>query len=96
MHDNARLHVANVVKNYFETVKWDILLYSPDIVPSDYWLFRRMQHSLAGHWFTSFEEVKDWFQTWIAFKEEKYFHDGIRKLPLRWENVVANDGKYFD
>ncbi|EFN80121.1 hypothetical protein EAI_09033, partial [Harpegnathos saltator] len=23
--------------------------YSPDIAPSDYWLFRRMQHNLACH-----------------------------------------------
>ena len=46
LHDNARPHVAKVVKKYLETLKWDVLPhppYSPDIVPSDYWLFRRMQ-----------------------------------------------------
>jgi len=46
LHDNARLHVAKVVKKYLETLKWDVLPhspYSPDIAPSDYWLFRRMQ-----------------------------------------------------
>jgi len=46
LHDNARLHVAKVVKKYLETLKWDVLLhppYSPDIAPSDYRLFRRMQ-----------------------------------------------------
>jgi transposase len=45
LHDKARPHVAKVVKKYLETLKWDILphpLYSPDIAPSDYWLFRRM------------------------------------------------------
>jgi len=45
LHDNAWL-VAKVVKKYLETLKWDVLLhsaYSPDIAPSDYWLFRRMQ-----------------------------------------------------
>jgi len=39
LHDNAQLHVAEVVKKYLETLKWDILLhlpYSPDIAPSDY------------------------------------------------------------
>jgi len=43
LHDNARSHVAEVVKKYLETLKWDVLLpYSPDIAPSNY-LFRRMQ-----------------------------------------------------
>ena len=33
------------LKKYLETLKWDVLShppYSPDITPSDYWLFRRM------------------------------------------------------
>ena len=45
LHDNVRPHVAKVVKKYLETLKWDVFtaLYSPDVAPSDYWLFRRMQ-----------------------------------------------------
>jgi len=46
LHDNARPHVAKVVKKYLKMLKWDVLPhlpYSPDIAPSDYWLFRRMQ-----------------------------------------------------
>ena len=42
-HDNARPHVAKPVKTYLETLKWEVLPhppYSPDIVPSDYYLFR--------------------------------------------------------
>lgn len=103
LHDNARPHVmqkvAKVVKKYLETLKWDILphpLYSPDIAPSDYWLFRRMQHDLAGHRFTSFAEIENWLLTWIASKDETFFRDGIRKLPERWAKVVASDGQYFD
>ncbi|EGI67992.1 Mariner Mos1 transposase, partial [Acromyrmex echinatior] len=52
LYDNARPHVAKVVKKYLETLKWDVLPhppYSPNIAPSDYWLFRRMQHDLASH-----------------------------------------------
>jgi len=42
-HDNARFHVAKVVKTYLEMFKWEVLLhppYSPDVAPSD--LFRSM------------------------------------------------------
>jgi len=84
-------------KKYLETFKWDILshpLYSSDIAPSDYWLFRRMQH-LASHRFTSFAEIENWLQNWIASKDEAFFRDGIRKLPERWEKIVGSDGQYF-
>jgi len=66
--DNARPHVAKVVKKYLETLKWNVLphpLYSPDIVP--YWLFRR---NAASHPFTSFAEIENWLQNWIASKDE--------------------------
>jgi len=46
LHDNARPHVSKIVKKYLETLKWNVLPhspYSPDIAPSDYWLFRRKQ-----------------------------------------------------
>ena len=41
LHDNARPHIAKVVKKYLETLKWDVLPgchspYFPDIAPSDY------------------------------------------------------------
>jgi len=39
LHDNARSHVAKIVKKYLETLKWHVLPhspYSPDIAPSNY------------------------------------------------------------
>ena len=53
-HDNARLHVAKLVKPYLETLKWEVSPhppYSPDIVPSDCYLFRSMAHGLADQQF---------------------------------------------
>lgn len=98
-HDNARPHVAKPVKTYLETLKWDVLPhppYSPDIAPSDYYLFRSMSHGLADQHFTSYEETKKWIDSWIASKDDLFFQAGIRKLPERWEKVVASDGQYFD
>jgi len=99
LHDNARPHVAKVVTKYLETLKWDVLphpLYSPDIALSDYWLFRRMQHDLSSHRFTSFAEIENWLQNWIASKDKSFFRDGIRKLSERWEKIVGSDGQYFN
>ncbi|UYV74220.1 Iav [Cordylochernes scorpioides] len=98
-HDNARPHVAKVVKETLEALQWDVLphpLYSPDIAPSDYHMFRSMTHGLAEQHFTSYEEAKNWVNVWIASKDEDFFRNGIRMLPERWEKVVAKDGQYFE
>ena len=72
-HDNARLHVAKPVKTYLETLKWEALPhppYSPDIEPSDYYLFRSMAHGLADQQFRSYEDIEKWLDSWIASKDE--------------------------
>ncbi|GBP12118.1 NADPH:adrenodoxin oxidoreductase, mitochondrial [Eumeta japonica] len=59
-HDNARPHVAKVVKIYLETLKWEVLphpLYSPDVAPLDYHLFQSMAHGLADQYFRSYKET---------------------------------------
>ena len=98
-HDNARPHVASAVKTYLETLKWEVLPhppYSPDIAPSDYYLFRSMTHGLAEQHFTSYEDTKKWVDSWIASKDVSFFRRGIQMLPERWEKVVASDGQYFN
>ncbi|GFV95855.1 mariner Mos1 transposase [Trichonephila clavipes] len=98
-HDNARPHVTKVVKTYLETLKWEVLPhppYFPDLAPSDYHLFRSMAHGLADQHFWSYEEVKNWNDSWITSKDDQFFQRGIRTLPERWEKVVASDGQYFE
>ena len=95
LNDNAQPHVAQVVKTYLETLKWEVLpypLYSPDIIPFDYHLFRSMAHGLAEQHFRYYEEAKNWVDSWIASKDEQFFRRGIRMLPERWGKVVASDG----
>ncbi|EGI60642.1 Mariner Mos1 transposase, partial [Acromyrmex echinatior] len=77
LHDNARPHVAKPVKTYLETLKWEVLphpLYSPDIAPSDYHLFRSLAHSLCEQKFTSYEDCTKWFDSWISNKLIYLFH----------------------
>lgn len=99
LHDNARPHVAQPVKTYLQTVKWDVLPhppYSPDLAPSDYHLFRSLADSLVEQHFHSYEETKNWLDTWIASKTDQFFRHGIQLLPEKWEKVVSCDGHYFE
>jgi len=98
-YDNARPLTPKVVKTYLNGQDWEVLLhlpYSPDIAPSDYHLFQTMQSDLTGEWFTSYESIIIWLDSWIVSKDQDFFRQEIRKLPERWTKVVAADGAYFD
>ena len=98
-HDNARPYVAKPVKTYLDTLKREVLPhppYSPDITPSDYYLFRSMAHGLADQQFRSYEDIEKWLDSWIASKCKHFYRNAIRALPERWAKVVANDVQYFE
>jgi len=82
LYDNTRPHVAKVVKKYLETLKWDVLPhppYSPDIAPSDYWLFRRMQ--VTGSLFSQKSKIGSKIRSppksyFFEMEFENYLRDG--------------------
>ncbi|EGI68645.1 Mariner Mos1 transposase [Acromyrmex echinatior] len=84
-HDNARPHVAKVVKTNLETLKWEVLpylSYSSDVAPSDYHLFRSMAHGLADQHFRSYEEVKNLIDSWKSpQKMTSFFDAGFIRCP---------------
>ncbi|EFN81461.1 Histone-lysine N-methyltransferase SETMAR, partial [Harpegnathos saltator] len=98
LHDNAPSHTAKLVKETIEAFSWEILshaAYSPDLAPSDYYLFASMGHALAEQRFTSYENVRKWLDDGFASKEQQFFGRGIHKLSDRWEKCIASDGQYF-
>lgn len=59
--DNARPHSAKVTQHKIRELGWEVLAhpaYSPDVAPSDYYLFRSLQHFLAGKKFADYDHVK--------------------------------------
>ena len=95
---NSRPNTAVKVKETLAVLKWKVLShppYSPDIAPSDYYLFRSMQSGLAEQHFGKVEEIEKLIDKWIDSKNEDFFHRGIHKLPERWSKVVAAQGNYF-
>jgi len=96
LHDNARPHVAAPVKTYLETLKWEVLPYSPyspDIAPSDYHLFQSMTHGLSEQHLTSYEDTKNCIDDWIASKDEVFFQRGPHATRKMGKN---SDGHYFE
>ena len=98
-HDNARPHISIPVKNYLKNSGWEVLSHpphSPDLAPSNYYLFRSKQNALNRIRFTSEQGIKNCLDSFLAAKPAQFFWDGIHKLPERWEKVIASDRQYFE
>ena len=69
--------------------------YSPDLAPSDYYLFRSLQNSLNGKTFNDNEAVKSHLVQFFADKDRNFYERGIIKLPERLQKVIKQNGKYI-
>lgn len=98
-HDNARPHVAKSTVKHINDFAWSVLPhppYSPDLAPSDYALFRSLQHHLAGKTFTSSEDIENVLEQFFDSKPRSFYEKAIDGLPKRWQLVVDHCGSYFD
>lgn len=97
LHDNARPHIAKVVRQKITDLAWELLHhppYSPDMAPSDYHLFRSLQDHLAGKKFTQRNELEAEVRRHFASLPPDFYRDGIYKLRERWQCIADHDGHY--
>jgi histone-lysine N-methyltransferase SETMAR len=76
LHDNAPVHMsaksqAAIWQFGFQQLNHPP--YSPDLAPSDYFLFRVMKKILLGKRFSSDEEVKEAVTTWFESSQKIFF-----------------------
>jgi len=67
-------------------------LYSPDIAPSDYYLFQSLQNNLEGQYFDSMGDIQKYLENFFAQKSRGFYENGIRTFPERWQKIVDQDG----
>ena len=95
--DNARPHVSLMTRQKLLRLGREVLihpLYSPDVAPSDFHLFRYLHNSLNGKNFNSLEDCKRHLEEFFAQKDKKFWESGIIKLPEKWQKVVEQNGEY--
>ncbi|KIH44686.1 hypothetical protein ANCDUO_25288, partial [Ancylostoma duodenale] len=69
---------------------------SPDLLPSNYHVFRHLNCDLAGKNFYTEAEVERAFLSFIASRKPEFFSDGLAELALRWRKCVSSKGGYFN
>ncbi len=98
LHDNAKPHTAKMTVTVAKELGFEILPhppYSPDIAPTDYHVFRSMQHFLADHIFDSDDELLIAVENFILSKPPTFRERGIFSLPDRWEKVISKSGHFI-
>lgn len=99
LHDNAPVHKSRVALAALHKVGFEIVNhppYSPDLAPSDYYLFPEMKKELRGKKFTADDEVKEAVSAYFADKEKSFFYEGINKLIKRCEKCIRLAGEYIE
>lgn len=98
--DNAPAHNALMTQARLMETGIDLLphpAYSPDMAPSDYFLFPRLKRELRGWRFANLATLKGEVSRILLddIKPEE-FERAILELPDRWRKCVLNNGQYFE
>ena len=99
LHDNTRPHVAKLTIAKLHELGYEILHYPPyssDISSTDYHLFLSFDNFLRYKMFNNQYDVQQAFVSFIESRDPDFFKSGINKLVKRWQNVVDDNGVYFD
>jgi histone-lysine N-methyltransferase SETMAR len=99
LDDNARPHRSIQTREKIEEFGWEPLdhaPYSPDMAPSDFYLFRSLEHWLRGKKFKTVEEMRESLTEFFASKDREWYRRGIYRLEEQWQKVVESNGEYFD
>jgi len=99
LHDNTPVHTTAVAKAAEKECGFKEIEhppYSPDLAPSDYYLFSKLKKDLRGRKFDDDEEVKTAVMEHFADKEPEYFLKGTVLLVHRCEKCVEIKGDYIE
>ncbi|PNF15400.1 hypothetical protein B7P43_G00941, partial [Cryptotermes secundus] len=98
LHDNARAHTADAVKDLLRRWRWEILQhspYSPDMSPCDYDLFAKMKEPLRGTRYNTREEIIRAVERSLLDINRSGRADGVRRFPQIWQKVEHMRGRLY-
>jgi hypothetical protein len=70
--------------------------FSPDFVPSDYYLFRSMAQFLRGKKFQSVADMEVVVEEIFPSKDKEWFYQAFKELAEKWAKNIEHEGLYFE
>ena len=96
-HDNAPAHTSRLCRDALRQFRWEILQhppYSPDLAPSDFFLFPKMKEAIKGVRHESKEAAKKAALEWLAGQYSDFFRKGLERWEHRMEKCLMSAGDY--
>ena len=98
-HDNARPHTAHQTQLAIQQLGFSTIPhppYSPDLAPSDYWLFGEMAKHTRGRRWVNIQELAGAVGRWSKSTPKEWFARGLEQLETRWQRCVSMKGAYVE
>ena len=97
--DNARVHTCKIAMDAVEGNGYELLphpAYSPDLAPSDYFLFLNLKKDIHGLHFRSNEEVVAAVEEWVRDKDPGFFRSRLMALEHCWSKCIILERNYIE
>lgn len=99
LQDNAPPHTAQLSVTTASQCGYELLphpAYSPDLAPSDFYLFPLLKESLRGRKFEDNEDVIGAVESFLDEKDPDFFRQGFLELQQRWTKCIQKKGDYVE
>ena len=88
--DNAPPHTASITQQKLKDLGFTVLphpSYSPELAPSDYWLFPAISEPLRGRRYSSLQALSSAVHQWIVSCPTEWYATGLRKFEERFTQI---------
>ena len=95
--DNTRVHTGKIAMDAVERNGYELIphpAYSPDLAPSDYFLFPNLKKDIHGRHLRS-NEVVAAVEEWVRDKDPGFFSSGLMALEHPWSKCNILEGNYI-
>ena len=99
LHDNAPVHKGHLAQAAIKDCGFQELNhppYSPDLAPSDYFLFRNLKKNLRGQRFSNDEDLIAAVEGYFEGQPKDFYSEGITSLYSKWRKCIEVHGNYIE
>ena len=97
--ENTPAHAALMTRRYLTDNNMTVVPlppYSPDLAPSDFFLFPKLKMKLKGRRFQTLDEIQEESQAVLNALRENDFQERFKNWQRRWDRCQASEGDYFE
>ena len=98
-HDNAPAHSSLLVRDFLAKTNTTVMPqppYSPDLAPSDFFLFPEVKKPMKGHRFSTIEDIKTASLKELKAIPQNYYQKCFNDWKKRWHKCIISNGDYFE